>query len=433
MQILDPERKIMVLRHPYHEDLVVLPTRTTMRVDNKSVAQEARHRSQPDDTFLSRWSPSSWLNTLLEKHAWLSAGLVWVQGASMSADSGMFDEPPLKDSEPRPTINLFEQWEEGAHMTKVANARDYAFPKSLVVPFTWLCAPKALSLSDEVNDVSQHEERNAWGQASQIKLVPGINCPNQPERNPGSHLSDPLTYWWGVTLCPPELNDVSLAENAVILMRYAAIKEINLSTEAQKSSIADVLEFRGPRMDCADESTSYEETRIYSSIVEGGNVMQKFEEDDPKELRVAEEHRHRPYPIRSEGRYVAPTNPWPRDLDKEARDIAGVQKRKPYTQRRQGNRWDQYGESSSAAYSEAHVASEQLKDESTWGPCESASKDRRQAQPYRLQQANKSDGQWSRWASDIRQSQPDQWSSSSSRWHSSAGDERSWKRRSSWF
>ena len=130
----------------------------------------------------------------------------------MSADSGVFDEPPLKDSEPRPTINLFEQWEEGAHMPKVANARDFAFPKSLVVPLTWLYAPNALSLSDAVNDVSQHEERNAWGQASQIKLAPGINYPNQPVRNPGSHLSDPLTYWWGVTLCPPELNNVSLPE-----------------------------------------------------------------------------------------------------------------------------------------------------------------------------------------------------------------------------
>ena len=57
-------------------------------------------------------------------------------------------------------------------------------------------------------------------------------------------------------------------------------------------------------------------------------------------------------------------------------------------------------------------------------PYESASKDKRAAQPYRLQKANKSDGQWSRWASDIRQSQPDQWSSSS-RWHSSAGDDSS--------
>ena len=119
VRILDPKRKIMVLRHPYHEDCGVLPTRTTMRVDDKSIAQEARCRTQPDDTSLSRWSPASWLNTLLEKHAWLSAGLVWVQGASMSANSGVFDEPPSGDSEPRPTINLFEQWEEGAHMTKV--------------------------------------------------------------------------------------------------------------------------------------------------------------------------------------------------------------------------------------------------------------------------------------------------------------------------
>ena len=178
-----------MLRHPYHEDCFVLPTRTNMRVVNKSIAQESRCRSQPDDTSLSRWSPSSWLNTLLEKHAWLSAGLVWVQGASMSAEVGVYDESPPSESDSRPTINLFEQWEEGAHMPKVANARDYSFPKSLVVPFTWLYAPKALSLSDAINDVSQHDERNTWGQASQIKLVPGINYQNQPRRNPNSYLS----------------------------------------------------------------------------------------------------------------------------------------------------------------------------------------------------------------------------------------------------
>ena len=43
-------------------------------------------------------------------------------------------------------------------MPKVANARDYSFPKPLVVPFTWLYAPRALSLSDAINDVSQHDE-----------------------------------------------------------------------------------------------------------------------------------------------------------------------------------------------------------------------------------------------------------------------------------
>ena len=210
------------------------------------------------------------------------------------------------------------------------------------------------------------------------------------------------------------------------------IREINLNTEVQKPSIAEVLEFQGPRMDCADESTPHEETRIYSLILEGGNVMQKFEESDSREPQAADEPRDRLYPIRSEGRYAVPSNPWPRDPQKETRNIAGVQKRKPYTHRRQGNRWDQYGESSSAASSEAHIVSDQMNSEPTWGPCESADKDKRLAQPYRFQQANKSDGQWSRWASDIRQSQPDQWSSSSPRWHSSAGDERSWKRVSDW-
>ena len=65
--------------------------------------------------------------------------------------------------DPRPTISLFEQWEEGAHMPRVANARDYSFPKSVVIPYTWLNAPRALTLSDAINHVSLHDEKNAWG------------------------------------------------------------------------------------------------------------------------------------------------------------------------------------------------------------------------------------------------------------------------------
>ena len=63
-----------------------------------------------------------------------------------------------------------------AHMPKLVNARDYSFPKSLVVPYTWMYAPNAPTLSETVNYVSQHEDRDAWGQASQ--LVAGTNCPN---------------------------------------------------------------------------------------------------------------------------------------------------------------------------------------------------------------------------------------------------------------
>ena len=81
---------------------------------------------------------------------------------------------------------------------------------------------------------------------------------------------------------------MSLVESVVILMRYAPIKEINLNTEVQKPSLADVLEFQGPRMDCAEESTPRPEPRIYSSTFDGGEVMQQFEADDPMDCRLLE-------------------------------------------------------------------------------------------------------------------------------------------------
>ena len=204
---------------------------------------------------------------------------------------------------------------------------------------------------------------------------------------------------------------MSLAESVAILMRYAAIKEINLNTEVQTPSLAEVLEFQGPRMDCTEESTPHPEARAYSSTYEGGEVMQRFEVENAEgamDLQTTERQWTTVFPVRSEGKHSSPTNPWPRDPEAEARDMAGVQKRKPtYKRQGPGNRWDQYGESSSAASSEAHIASEQVYVESNWGPWppnESGSRGARPAQPYRLQKANKSDGQRSKWASDVRQS-----------------------------
>ena len=55
VQILDPKRKIIVSRHPYHEDLVVLPTRPNLRVDSKSMAREASYRSQSGESLM-RWT-----------------------------------------------------------------------------------------------------------------------------------------------------------------------------------------------------------------------------------------------------------------------------------------------------------------------------------------------------------------------------------------
>ena len=353
-----------------------------------------------------------------------------MQGASQSADMGVYCELPPDAPEPRPTISLFQHWEEGAHLPVALDARTYSFPSPLVIPFMWLYAPTALSLSDAINRVSLHGEKKAWGQASHINLVPGVNYPNQPRSDPDSHLSDPLTYWWGVTLCPPELNDVALAETVVPMMRLAAIREIQLSMEVNKPSLAAVLEYKGLRMECSVESTPHEEARIYSSAYDGGRLLAEFEETGRE---MAEGEGIDEVPTRSQGVYANTHNPWPRDEEKEAKAAAEVHKRKPCPTRRQGNRWDQYGESSSGASSEAHGLSDSsMYTESTWGPYESVSKSQRAAQPYRLQKANKSDGQWSRWASDVRQSQPDQWSDSSAKWVSSAGDDSSWKRASEW-
>ena len=75
-----------------------------------------------------RWGPSLWINTLLEKHAWLSAGLVWMPGASQSADMGVYSELPPETPEPRPTISLFEHWEEGAHLPVRAERKGLRIP-----------------------------------------------------------------------------------------------------------------------------------------------------------------------------------------------------------------------------------------------------------------------------------------------------------------
>ena len=95
-------------------------------------------------------------------------------------------------------------------------------------------------------------------------------------------------------------------------VRFAAIKEINLNTEVQKPSLADVLEFQGLRMDCTEESTPHPEARAYSSTYEGGEVMQQFEVEEPMDLQTAGVQRDMLFPVRAKGEFTVPTNPRPR-------------------------------------------------------------------------------------------------------------------------
>ena len=82
--------------------------------------------------------------------------------------------------------------------------------------------------------------------------------------------------------------------------------EKSISTPKFRSRpLAAVLEFKGATMECAIESTPHEETSIYTSVLEGGNLTQKFENDDLQEMQVdGEGPRRQGYPIRVSGIYA---------------------------------------------------------------------------------------------------------------------------------
>ena len=54
---------------------------------------------------------ATWIDFLMEKYAWLSAGLIWMPHASDSGTKGSHTDSKSDALESRPTINLFEQWE----------------------------------------------------------------------------------------------------------------------------------------------------------------------------------------------------------------------------------------------------------------------------------------------------------------------------------
>ena len=79
VRILDPKRKIIVLLHPYLENYVVLPTRSTIRVSANQQRSEANRCMKEGMRGMTRWCSVAWVNGLAEKHTWLSAGLSGMQ------------------------------------------------------------------------------------------------------------------------------------------------------------------------------------------------------------------------------------------------------------------------------------------------------------------------------------------------------------------
>ena len=110
VKILDPRRKITVMSHPYFEDHVVLPTRSTIRMDNRNVERDRGFKVPNEEATTSRWSAPTWVNVFLERHAWISSRLSVEARSIRHGAKGAYDDSRNDALESRPTINLFELW-----------------------------------------------------------------------------------------------------------------------------------------------------------------------------------------------------------------------------------------------------------------------------------------------------------------------------------
>ena len=167
----------------------MLPTGSTIRTDCRNIERDVGFRILNENSTACRWTASTWVNVLLEKHAWISAGLIWVPNASDSGTKGAFEDSKSDALESRSTINLFQPWEDGSRMLRLVIGRNYCFGKSLVVPCVWLHSPKSLSLRDARLNVAHHAgESTTRDRLTHISLESGIHFPHPT-------VSDPPTYW----------------------------------------------------------------------------------------------------------------------------------------------------------------------------------------------------------------------------------------------
>ena len=280
----------------------------------------------------------------------------WLPYASDTGTEGEYADPKSEEPESRPTINLFKLWEDGSQQARVVSARDYHCPMRFVVSCPWLACPRALSLKDALDGGAHNSsDRNRLEGDAHNSLIPGTHFPNQPNLSKGSTESNSLTFWWGATLSRPELNDVALAEDVVIAMTIAAMTELTMNTEVAKPIARSILEFDGGRMTPAVESNPHSNLMIYNSTFDGAELITKFADADSEDTEarrsLAKVQTGTEIPLRSTSDFHLPTNPWPKPVETVTKKNAfAFTKRKTYWKRpEQGNNWDQYGDSFSAA------------------------------------------------------------------------------------
>ena len=113
-------------------------------------------------------------------------------------------------------------------------------------------------------------------------------------------------------------------------------------------------------MDPAVESTPHASAMIFNSTYEGATPIAAFMDDDSMDTEarrsLAKEQTGEETPCCSTSGYCLPGNPWPKSeevLDKNTAFAFTKRKKMAIGREEQGNSWDQYGDSSSAASASA--------------------------------------------------------------------------------
>ena len=68
------------------------------------------------------------------------------------------------------------------------------------------------------------------------------------------------------------------------------MRELATNTEAEKPTMESKLEFNGPKMDPAMESTPHANTQIYNNTYEGAELMPNCMDDDSEVTQGADRH-----------------------------------------------------------------------------------------------------------------------------------------------
>ena len=98
------------------------------------------------------WCAARWINVLVEKYAWLSAGLIWFPEVPETGHPPKLEDHSREASqlplESMSVISLFEFWEEGVQLVRALDAHHFNLPRSISVMNPWNYESKALSLSE---------------------------------------------------------------------------------------------------------------------------------------------------------------------------------------------------------------------------------------------------------------------------------------------